>query len=157
MFLPGSVFRPKVAGKLVTVTGGQGKQKIPGRQEWHTTDTWLCLEPLCSQMKNECHIRASGTQRFSDRRSEQPESQAFLSPASCPDLPLCPVPTPWNCAYTYLAPGWAVLPDSQPSSFVCPSGFRALLSCGFDLRKDKALLTAAAGTQQACFPWDTSK
>lgn len=57
----------------------------PRRHELHMTSTWLHLEPICTQMKNKLvtSVRSSGTHRVSESR-EQPESQAHLSPASCP-------------------------------------------------------------------------
>lgn len=115
----GSAFRSKVAGKSAAITGGQGKWKIlasiPRRQELHMTSTWLRLETLCTQMKNEfvTSVRASGTQQFSESRN-QPESQAFLGSAFCPGLPLCSVlivslSTSMGCAIQPLAPS-SVLP-----------------------------------------------
>lgn len=113
----GSVFRSKVAGKSAAITGGQGKQKIlagiPRRQELPMTSTWLHLETLCTQMKNEfvTSVRASGTQKFSESRN-QPESQTCLGSAFCPGLSLCSVlifsfSTSVHCALQPLAPSSA--------------------------------------------------
>lgn len=78
-----------------------GKQKIlagiPRRRELHINSTWLCLEPLCTQMKNELvlSVRASGSQHFSESR-KQPGSQACLGPCFWP----WPPPLPCICPLT---------------------------------------------------------
>lgn len=154
------IFRLKVAEKSATITGRQGKQKIlvgiPRRHELHMPGTWLCLEPVCTQMKNEfvTSVRSHGTQQFPESR-EQPESQAHLGRASCLGSP-CPVsPHSALCLYS---PSISVGCYPTPEFRSHPSGLRALLPCIFEeFSKDEVFLAVAAGTQQICFSWDTSK